>query len=75
MERQPNIPMRYEIRIFWSDEDEGYIAVAPELPGCSAWGETYEEALAEIQVSIRGHLRVLEETGRPIPEPRPTLGR
>ncbi len=58
---------KYEIDIFWSDEDDAYIANVPELAYCSAWGETYDEALAEAQVAIRGHLRVLRETGRPIP--------
>ena len=65
---------KYEIDIFWSGEDGAFIAVVPELPGCSAWGETYEEALAEAQVAIRGHLHVLRELGRTAPErgPQPT---
>lgn len=61
---------RYEIGIFWSDEDEAYIAVVPNLPYCSAWGDTYEEALAQVQDAIRGHIEVRRETGRPIPEPK-----
>ncbi len=67
--QQQEVP-KYEIDIFWSDEDDAYIAVVPELPYCSAWGETYEEALAQAEVAIRGHLRVRRETGRSIPEPR-----
>ena len=59
--------LKYEIDIFWSEEDGSFIANAPELPYCSAWGETYEEALAEAKVAIRGHLSVLRELGRPIP--------
>jgi predicted RNase H-like HicB family nuclease len=43
---------KYAVEIFYSEEDEGYIAVAPELPGCSAFGETEEEALREIKVAI-----------------------
>ncbi len=43
---------KYAIEIFYSEEDEGYIAVAPELPECSAFGETEEEALKEIKVAI-----------------------
>lgn len=39
---------KYLIEIFWSDEDEGHIAIVPDLPGCSAWGATEEEALREI---------------------------
>jgi predicted RNase H-like HicB family nuclease len=61
---------KYEIDIFWSEEDEGYIADVPDLKYCSAWGETYEEALREARVAMELHLEVLEKTGRPIPEPR-----
>ncbi len=43
---------KYTIEIFYSEEDEGYIAVVPELPGCSAFGETEKEALKEIKVAI-----------------------
>lgn len=61
---------KYEIDIFWSDEDEAFIAVVPELPGCSAWGDTYEEALREVQVAMSLYLETLQEEGRPIPEPK-----
>lgn len=61
---------KYEIDIFWSEEDEAYIAVVPDLPYCSAWGETYEDALREIQVAIRGHLKVAGKYGDPIPQPK-----
>ena len=44
--------MKYTIEIFYSEEDEGYIAVVPELPGCSAFGETPEEALKEVKIAI-----------------------
>jgi len=43
---------RYAIEIFYSDEDGGYIATAPELPGCSAFGDTEEEALKQVKVAI-----------------------
>lgn len=43
---------KYAIEIFYSEEDEGYIAVVPELLGCSAFGETEEEALKEIKIAI-----------------------
>src|SRR5215211_6091231 len=59
----------YEIDIFWSDEDEAYIAVVPDLPYCSAWGESREEALAKVQDAIRGNIEVRLDTGRLIPEP------
>lgn len=62
--------LKYEIDIFWSEEDEGYIADVPDLEYCSAWGETYEEALREVRVAMELHLEVLEQTDRPIPKPR-----
>ncbi len=62
--------IKYEIDIFWSEEDEGYIADVPDLKYCSAWGETYEEALREVRVAMDLHLEVLEQSGRPIPQPR-----
>lgn len=62
--------LKYEIDIFWSAEDEGYIADVPDLKYRSAWDETYEEALREVRVAMELHLEVLEKTGRSIPEPR-----
>ncbi len=61
---------RYEIDIFWSDEDEAFIANVPELPYCSAWGASYEEALREVRVAVDLHLETLREDGYPIPEPK-----
>lgn len=61
--------LKYLVEIFYSAEDEGYIANVPDLPYCSAFGETPEEALREVQVAIKLHLEVLKETGRPISEP------
>jgi len=52
---------RYEIDIFWSDEDGGFIANVPELPYCSAFGETYEEALQEARAAMELYLSVLRE--------------
>ncbi|WP_256999899.1 type II toxin-antitoxin system HicB family antitoxin [Candidatus Methanoperedens nitratireducens] len=60
---------KYAIEIFYSEEDEGYIAVVPELPGCSAFGETEEEALREIKVAIDLWLETAEKDGREIPKP------
>lgn len=57
--------MRYLIEVFWSDEDKGYIAVVPDLPGCSAWGATPEEAIREIQEVMVA----CRQSGDPIPEP------
>lgn len=61
--------MRYAIEIFYSDEDEGYIALAPELPGCSAFGNTEEEALREAKIAVSLWLETARKEHRPIPEP------
>ncbi len=63
------MPHKYAIEIFFSDEDEGFIAVVPELPGCSAFGETEEEALSEVKVAIGLWLDTARQEGREIPEP------
>ena len=60
---------KYSIEIFYSREDEGYIALAPELPGCSAFGETEEEALKEIKIAIDLWLEIAKKEGREIPRP------
>jgi len=61
---------KYAIEIFYSEEDEGYIAVVPELPGCSAFGETEEGALTEVKIAIQLWLEVAEKEGREIPVPQ-----
>ncbi|MGQ9628501.1 MAG: type II toxin-antitoxin system HicB family antitoxin [Anaerolineae bacterium] len=61
---------KYVIEIFYSEEDEGYIAVVPELPGCSAFGETEEDALREVKIAMDLWLEVAHEEGREIPSPR-----
>lgn len=60
---------RYEIDIFWSEEDGGYIANVPELPYCSAFGETYEEALQEARTAMDLYLSALREEERQAPAP------
>lgn len=60
---------KYAIEIFYSDEDEGYIAVVPELPKCSAFGETAEEALEEVNIAIDLWLETAKKEGRLIPQP------
>ncbi len=55
---------KYTIEIFYSEEDERYIAVVPELPGCSAFGETEEEALKEIKVAIELWIEAAKKEGR-----------
>ena len=59
----------YHINIFYSDEDEGYIADIPDLKYCSAFGETPEEALREVAVAKEAWLEAARETGKPVPKP------
>jgi len=61
---------KYAIEIFYSSEDEGYIAVVPELPSCSAFGETEEEALKEAKIAMELWLETAEREGREVPSPR-----
>jgi predicted RNase H-like HicB family nuclease len=60
---------RYSANIFWSDEDEGFIAICPELPGSSAFGTTKQEALAELQDAIASWIEASINAGLDIPEP------
>jgi predicted RNase H-like HicB family nuclease len=64
---------RYEIIIYWSGEDEAFIAEVPELPGCLADGATYQEALANAEVVIGEWIETAKELGREIPEARVRL--
>jgi len=64
---------RYEIIIYWSDEDNAFIAEVPELPGCMADGHTYEAAVSNVKVVIREWLEMAREMGRAIPEPKGRL--
>ncbi len=60
----------YHINVFWSDEDEGYIADIPDLDACSAFGDTAEHALAEVERAKAAWLEAARDSGRPVPEPR-----
>ena len=64
---------RYEVIIYWSDEDQAFIAEAPELPGCAADGATYQEAIANVEVVIQEWVETAQELGRSVPEPRGRL--
>ena len=64
---------KYEVLIYWSDEDRAFIAEAPELPGCAADGKTYQEALANVEVIIQEWIETAKELARPIPEPKGRL--
>ena len=62
--------IKYEVIIYWSDEDEAFVAEAPELPGCAAHGETQESALSNALEAIRLWIDTAKEFGDPIPEPK-----
>ena len=64
---------KYEIIIYWSKEDQAFIAEVPELPGCAADGATYQEAIANAEVIIQEWIETAKEVGRPIPEPKGRL--
>jgi predicted RNase H-like HicB family nuclease len=61
--------MKYLVEVFWSDDEEGYIAVVPDLPGCSAFGRTPEEAVREISDAIEAWTAACRASGEPVPEP------
>jgi predicted RNase H-like HicB family nuclease len=61
---------RYEIVLYWSDEDQAYIAEVPQLAWCAADGSTYEEALVNVEVIIGEWMETALAKGWPIPEPR-----
>jgi predicted RNase H-like HicB family nuclease len=64
---------KYEIIIYWSEDDKAFIAEVPELPGCAADGATYKEALANVEVIIKEWITTAKELGRPIPQPKGRL--
>jgi predicted RNase H-like HicB family nuclease len=64
---------RYEVIIYWSEEDKAFIAEVPELPGCAADGKTYQEALANIEIVIQEWIETARELGRTIPMPKGIL--
>lgn len=60
----------YHINVFYSDEDDGYIADIPDLDACSAFGASPERALAEVEKAKEVWLVAARDAGKPIPEPR-----
>jgi predicted RNase H-like HicB family nuclease len=64
---------KYEVIVYWSEEDQAYIAEVPELPGCMADGATYEEALENVQVTIAEWIETARTLGREIPVPKGRL--
>lgn len=68
-----NIMSKYEIIIYWSEEDEAFIAEVPELPGCMADGKTYQEVISNVEVIIQEWIETANELDRPIPQPKGRL--
>jgi predicted RNase H-like HicB family nuclease len=65
--------MKYELIIYWSEGDNSFVVEVPELPGCAADGETYIEALQNVQTVMQEWIETAQELGRPIPQPRGKL--
>ena len=65
--------LRYEIILYWSQEDQAFITEVPELPGCAADGGTYQEALQNIEIIMQEWIETAQELGRYIPQPKARL--
>jgi predicted RNase H-like HicB family nuclease len=61
---------RYAFVVFWSDEDGAWVADAPDLRSCSAYGSTPEKAVAELRIAIDAWLETAQAGGLPLPQPR-----
>ena len=64
---------KYEVIIYWSSQDDAFVAEVPELPGCASDGRTHAEALGNVQTVIAEWIETANELGRPIPEARGRL--
>ena len=65
--------IKYELIIYWSDEDNCFLVEVPELPGCMADGKTYQEAVANVEVVIQEWIETATELGQTIPKPKGRL--
>lgn len=65
--------IKYELIIYWSNEDDCFIVEVPELPGCFADGKTYHEAVSNAQIIIQEWIETAQELGRNIPQPKGRL--
>ncbi len=65
--------IKYELIVYWSDADDAFVVEVPELPGCMADGETYEQAVANARQVIEEWIETARELGRPVPEPKGRL--
>jgi predicted RNase H-like HicB family nuclease len=64
---------RHEIIIYWSDQDQAFIAEVPELPGCAADGTTYQDAVSNVEKVIQEWIEKAQELGRTVPAPKGRL--
>ncbi len=64
---------KFEVIIYWSEDDRAFIAEVPELPGCAADGKTHRDALRNVEVVIEEWLETARDLGRPIPKPKGRL--
>ncbi|MGR9054248.1 MAG: type II toxin-antitoxin system HicB family antitoxin [Gammaproteobacteria bacterium] len=64
---------KFELIIFWSEQDQAYLVEVPELAGCMADGKSYQEAVVNAEIVIREWLETAQELGWPIPEPKGRL--
>ena len=65
--------MKYEVILYWSNEDDSYIAEVPELPGCMADGPTQLDALRNVEVIAKEWIETAQQLGREIPQPKGRL--
>ena len=65
--------LRYEVILYWSKDDDAFLAEVPELAGCMADGKTYQEALANVEIVMQQWIDTARELGRAIPEPKGRL--
>lgn len=65
--------IKYELIVYWSDEDSAFIVEVPELPGCLADGQTYQEAVTNAEIVIQEWIETAKELNRPIPTPKGRL--
>jgi len=68
-----NEMIKFEVILYWSDEDQAFISEIPELPGCAADGKTYQEVIANIELVIHEWIETARELGRAIPIPKGKL--
>ncbi len=64
-----NKSQTYATHVYWDERDNGFIAIAPDLPGCSAFGDTKQEAWQELDHAIVGWIEAAVAAGEPVPEP------